>query len=53
MRFGLLNRSCGLAIHLRSPGARSAAILDNGSHVLIAAFLNLLWGYAVGKKLLN
>ena len=42
-----------LAIHLRSSGARTAAILYNGSYLVIAGLFNLLWRYAVGKKLLD
>ena len=42
-----------LAIHLRGPGARTAAALFNGTYVVIAIFFNLLWRYAVSRNLLD
>jgi len=42
-----------LAMHLRGPGARTAAALYNATYIVIAVFFNLLWRYAVSKKLLD
>jgi hypothetical protein len=42
-----------LAVHVRSAGAHVAAMLYNGSYIVIAAFFNLLWRYAVSKNLLD
>lgn len=42
-----------LAIHLQSTGAHTAAVLYNGSYLVIALFFNLLWRYAVSRNLLD
>lgn len=42
-----------LAIHMRSPGARLAAIAYNAAFVLIAVFYGVLWRYAVSHELLG
>lgn len=45
--------SAVLALHLSGPGARAAAALYNGTYFLIAIFFNVLWWYAVSRKLLD
>lgn len=42
-----------LAVHLRTTDARLAAMLYNGTYVVIAIFFNLLWHYAVSHHLLG
>jgi len=41
-----------LAQHLGQPDQRTAAILYNGTYVVIAIFFNVLWGYAKHAHLL-
>jgi uncharacterized membrane protein len=42
-----------LAIHLRGSGARTAALVYQGTYVMIAVFFNLLWRYALSRNLLD
>ena len=42
-----------LAAHLGTPEQRTAALLYNGVFVVIAAFFNVLWRYAVSHHLLD
>ena len=42
-----------VAEHLHGPDRRSAAILYNATFVLIAVAFNLLWRYAVARRLLD
>ena len=42
-----------LALNLRTPDARVAALLYNGTYVVIAVFFNVLWRYAVAHHLLG
>jgi len=42
-----------LAQHLGGPQERTAALVYNASFVVIAVFFNLLWRYAVARRLLH
>lgn len=42
-----------LAIHLRGPDARLAAVLYNGVYVVVAIFFNILWRYALSHHLIG
>ena len=42
-----------LASHLGGADARTAALLYNGTYLVIAIFFNLLWRHAVSRKLLD
>jgi uncharacterized membrane protein len=42
-----------LAVHLGTSGQRTAALLYNGVFVVIAIFFNVLWRYAVSRRLLD
>jgi uncharacterized membrane protein len=42
-----------LAAHLGTPEQRTAALLYNGVFIVIAVFFNVLWRYAVSRRLLD
>src|SRR5262249_17947143 len=42
-----------LAVHFSGSGAHAAAALFNGTCIAIAVFFNVLWRYAVSRKLLD
>lgn len=42
-----------LAAHLGTPEQRTAALFYNGVFIVIAVFFNLLWRYAVSRRLLD